>query len=73
MDKLQAKIGSEQRVLIDAITDEHIIARSQADAPEIDGLVYLPPNQILKVGDFSTVRITESDDYDLYGTPITQR
>jgi ribosomal protein S12 methylthiotransferase len=72
-DKLHAKIGSEQTVLIDAITDEHVIARSQADAPEIDGLVYLPPNKILKVGDFSTVRITDSDDYDLYGTPISQK
>lgn len=65
-DKLAAKIGSTQTVLIDNITEESIIARSKGDAPEIDGLVYLPPTPSIKVGDFVEVKITDSDDYDLY-------
>lgn len=66
-DKLQAKIGTRQTVLIDNITDEHIIARSMSDAPEIDGLVYLPLQDGISVGTRVDVTITDSDDYDLYG------
>ncbi|KTD74758.1 30S ribosomal protein S12 methylthiotransferase RimO [Legionella waltersii] len=65
--KLQNKIGSEQTVLVDEVNDEQIIARSKGDAPEIDGLVYLPPNQNIKAGAFVEVIIKDSDDYDLYG------
>jgi ribosomal protein S12 methylthiotransferase len=65
-ERLKEKIGSTQTVLIDAITDEHCIARSKSDAPEIDGLVYLPKNDSLKVGDFTDVTIVDNDDYDLY-------
>ena len=66
-DKPQAKIGTHQTVLIDRITDEHIIARSMSDAPEIDGLVYLPLTPEIAVGSLQKVLITDSDDYDLYG------
>ena len=66
-NKLEEKVGSVQTVLIDAITEEEVIARSKSDAPEIDGLVYLPLDAKLKVGDFVDVTITDSDDYDLYG------
>ncbi|WP_419419049.1 30S ribosomal protein S12 methylthiotransferase RimO [Legionella sp. D16C41] len=65
-EKLRDKIGTKQTVLIDEITPEQIIARSKSDAPEIDGLVYLPFYQELEVGDFVDVQITDSDDYDLY-------
>lgn len=65
--RLKAKIGSEQTVLVDTITDTQIIARSKADAPEIDGVVYLPVNPQIKQGDFLSVHITHSDAYDLYG------
>jgi ribosomal protein S12 methylthiotransferase len=65
--KLKEKIGSKQTVLIDNITSEHAIARSKADAPEIDGLVYLPVHKKLTVGSLIDVTITDSDDYDLYG------
>lgn len=65
-DKLAAKIGSKQTVLVDSITQEEIIARSHADAPEIDGLVYIPFNPSIRVGDLVDVRIKDSDDYDLY-------
>ena len=66
-DKLKAKIGTRQTVLIDSVTDEHIIARSMSDAPEIDGLVYLPLQDGISVGTRIDVTITDSDDYDLYG------
>lgn len=66
-NKLKEKIGTEQMVLIDEITDEQIIARSMSDAPEIDGLVYISPNKNARVGTLEKVIITDSDDYDLYG------
>ncbi|MDF1684120.1 MAG: 30S ribosomal protein S12 methylthiotransferase RimO [Legionellaceae bacterium] len=66
-DKLRNKIGSTQKVLIDAIDDDRVIARSTADAPEIDGLVYLPHDKKLIIGEFANAFITDSDDYDLYG------
>lgn len=66
-NKLKNKIGSTQTVLVDTITKEHIIARSKSDAPEIDGLVYLPPTPGITLGSFVDVTITDSDDYDLYG------
>lgn len=65
--RLQAKIGSQQTVLIDSITPEHIIGRSQADAPEIDGLVYIEPFDQAQIGSFAKVTITDADDYDLFG------
>ncbi|CDZ77375.1 Ribosomal protein S12 methylthiotransferase RimO [Legionella massiliensis] len=65
-EKLEDKIGSKQMVLIDEINDEQIIARSKSDAPEIDGLVFLPLDESVKVGDLVEVMITDSDDYDLY-------
>lgn len=65
-EKLQTKVGSRQTVLIDTITDEQIIARSKSDAPEIDGLVYLPMDGSLSVGSLVDVTIVDSDDYDLY-------
>jgi ribosomal protein S12 methylthiotransferase len=68
--RLAKKIGSIQTVLVDEITDEHIIARSKSDAPEIDGLVYLPRTDGIKMGDFVNVQVTDSDDYDLYAEQI---
>lgn len=65
--KLKAKIGSQQTVLIDAIRDDHVIGRGQGDAPEIDGLIYLPREPDSKVGTFVQATIVDSDDYDLFG------
>ncbi len=65
--KLENKIGTRQMVLIDNMTDEHIIARSMSDAPEIDGVVYLPLKKDIRVGTLTEVLITDNDDYDLYG------
>lgn len=66
-NRLQSKIGSTQQVLVDAVSDDGAIARSFADAPEIDGQVYIQDGQHLKAGDLVEVNITDADDYDLSG------
>ncbi|MBI2786000.1 MAG: 30S ribosomal protein S12 methylthiotransferase RimO [Legionella longbeachae] len=66
-NKLENKIGTTQTVLIDEVNSEQIVARSKSDAPEIDGLVILPPTPGIKVGSFAEVIVTDTDDYDLYG------
>ncbi len=68
--RLRAKIGSRQTVLVDAINADQIIARGKGDAPEIDGLIYLPPTPGIQVGTHVDVMITDSDDYDLYGSQV---
>lgn len=65
--KLQAKIGTKQTVIVDDLVENQIVARSKADAPEIDGLVYLPATKGIQPGSLIDVRITDSDDYDLFG------
>ncbi|MGD8925317.1 MAG: 30S ribosomal protein S12 methylthiotransferase RimO [Thioalkalispiraceae bacterium] len=65
--KLKQKIGTSMTVLVDAIEDDGtIIARSYADAPEIDGLVIVEPTDKAQVGEFLEVTITNSDEHDLY-------
>jgi ribosomal protein S12 methylthiotransferase len=66
--KLQAKIGKTLPVIIDEVDDEGAIGRSMADAPEIDGVVYLNEENQVKVGDIIQVNIEHSDEYDLWGT-----
>jgi len=65
--KLQAKIGQKLEVLVDETNAEGIVARSVADAPEIDGNVFLEPNPEVQAGDFIQVKIHDADEYDLYG------
>ncbi len=69
--KLQQKIGRELAVLVDAIEEDGPVARSYADAPEIDGLVFLNADAKVQVGDMVKVRITDADDYDLYAETIS--
>ena len=70
--RLKAKVGKTMRVLIDGIDKNEATARSSADAPEIDGVVYvkLPyePGRSFKVGEFIDVRITTSDAHDLWAS-----
>ena len=68
-EKLERKVGTVQRCLVDAIDGELAIARSMADAPEIDGLVQIQDGEAagLKPGDFCDVRIMGSDEHDLFG------
>ena len=67
---LAAKIGREMVVLVDAVDDEGTMARSSADAPEIDGLVMLNDFHDCEPGDFLRVRIVDADEHDLYAEPI---
>ena len=67
--KLQAKIGRTLDVIIDAVDEEGATGRSQADAPEIDGEVFLRDAGHLTVGDIVPVTIEDADDHDLYGVP----
>ena len=65
--RLKRKIGRTMQVLIDEVDEEGAIARSSADAPDIDGVVYINEGQDLQVGQFVNVRITDSDEHDLWG------
>ncbi len=64
--RLAAKVGKTLPILIDGMDDEGYIGRSQGDAPEIDGLVYVE-GEDLKAGDIVNVEIVDSDEYDLFG------
>ena len=68
--KLASKIGSVQRVLVDAVGESGAVARSAADAPEIDGLVYIEEHSDLHPGDFVDVRIDATDEHDMWGSVI---
>lgn len=70
--KLLQKIGQHIIVLVDKIEADKIIARSSADAPEIDGTVIIDKAWELDPGDFVEVKITAAHDYDLWGEPITE-
>ncbi len=65
-ERLARKVGKTLQVLVDEVDDEGAIARSSADAPEIDGLVYIENGQSLKVGEFASVRVTHTDAHDLW-------
>ena len=72
--KLQDKVGSMQTVLVDEINEledgtYQAIGRTKADAPEIDGVVYLEDAEGLAPGDFVEVEIYEADGHDLFGGP----
>ena len=63
---LAEKIGREITVLVDEVDEEGVIARSSADAPEIDGLVFVNDFFDAEPGDFLQVRVVDADEHDLY-------
>jgi ribosomal protein S12 methylthiotransferase len=63
--RLATRVGTRMRVLVDVVSDEGVIARSEADAPEIDGVVRVAGAKKLRPGDWADVEITSSDTYDL--------
>lgn len=65
--KLAQKVGKVMQVLIDEVDEEGAIGRSSADAPEIDGVVYLNGETSLIPGQMVNVTVTHSDEYDLWG------
>jgi ribosomal protein S12 methylthiotransferase len=68
--RLQRRVGRIETVLIDEVVEEGAVARSQSDAPEIDGQVFIDGATHLKVGDFVQVEIEEADEYDLWARLI---
>ncbi|MBU3903412.1 MAG: 30S ribosomal protein S12 methylthiotransferase RimO [Gammaproteobacteria bacterium] len=70
-EKLAKKVGQTMTVLVDDVDEQGSLARSSADAPEIDGLVYID-GEDLEVGEFVTVKITGSDEHDLHAEVVRE-
>jgi ribosomal protein S12 methylthiotransferase len=66
--KLKHKVGTRQQVIIDEVGPTIAKGRSKADAPEIDGAVYLSSRRPLRVGEIVTAKIERADEYDLHGS-----
>ena len=64
--RLAARVGRRMRVLVDSVDKSVAIARSEADAPEIDGVVRIRNAKSLRPGDWAEVEVTSSDAYDLH-------
>ncbi len=69
--RLQRRVGHIEQVIIDEVVAEGAVARSKADAPEIDGQVFIDGANHLQVGDLVSVEIEEVDDYDMWGRLLT--
>ncbi len=68
--RLQQRIGQQEHILIDEITEEGALGRSQREAPEVDGVIFLPNETTLTPGSFVNVEITDADEHDLTATVI---
>lgn len=68
--RLAAQKGRQLRVLVDTVDEEGAIARSYADAPEIDGVVYINDASTLQPGDWADVRVIDTDIHDLWAEKI---
>jgi ribosomal protein S12 methylthiotransferase len=69
--RLERRIGQTMTVLVDEISDDGTaLARSYADAPEIDGVVIIENSAGLEVGEFARMRITDAGDHDLWAERI---
>jgi ribosomal protein S12 methylthiotransferase len=66
--RLKRKVGTRQQVIVDDVGPTVAKGRSKADAPGIDGAVYLSSRRPLKVGEIVTARIERSGEYDLHGS-----
>ena len=70
-ENIKNKIGNEYEVLVEGIADsnKYYVGRSYMDAPDIDGIVYIPKarQNIIEIGSFVKVKIIETNDYDLVG------
>jgi ribosomal protein S12 methylthiotransferase len=66
--RLQRKIGTTLQALVDHVDKNGAVARTAADAPEIDGLLHISDGQKLKPGQLVNVRVKQADEHDLTGT-----
>ena len=69
-NKLSKKVGQTMQVIVDEIDNEGIIARSKADAPEIDGLVFIDSDKQYEAGTLLDVKITDSSEHDLFAVEV---
>jgi len=69
--KLQGMVGMEMDVLVEGRKGNYFTGRTEFDAPEIDGMVYIKSGRDLKPGDICRIRITSATFYDLYGEPLS--
>ncbi len=67
-EKLAEKVGSTIEIIIDEANEEVIIGRSAADAPEIDGLVYVETKEEIELGEIISAKVVKSDEYDLFAS-----
>jgi ribosomal protein S12 methylthiotransferase len=72
-DKLADKVGSTVQVLIDEAANNEYVGRSHADAPEIDGNVFVSSTRPLQAGDIVSVQIDSAAEYDLWGTVVNEQ
>ena len=68
--RLKRKVSTRQQVIIDEVGPSVSKGRSMADAPEIDGAVYVAGRRPLRVGEIATVKIERADEYDLHGVAV---
>ncbi len=66
-ERIQRRIGRTEQVLVDEVVEEGAVARSKADAPEIDGQVFIDGATHLQVGELVNVELEEADEHDLWG------
>ncbi|MBL3590289.1 MAG: 30S ribosomal protein S12 methylthiotransferase RimO [gamma proteobacterium endosymbiont of Lamellibrachia anaximandri] len=69
-ERLQQRVGKEMIVLVDEVNEKQVIARSAADAPEIDGRVVIPGSWELEPGDFIQVQVSGATAHDLKAEPV---
>ncbi len=68
----QAKIGQEFKVVIDRKEGNYFVGRTEFDSPDVDNEVLIDASQVyLKTGEFTTIRVTEAEDFDLYGEVVS--
>ncbi len=68
--RLKHKVGRNEQVIIDEVGPAIAKGRSKADAPQIDGTVFVASHRPLRVGEIATVKIDRADAYDLHGTAV---
>ena len=69
--KLERKVGTKVEVIVDQIDEDAAICRTKADAPEIDGNLFIDKNfSHLNPGDLLTVKVDEASEYDLWGAEV---
>ena len=68
----QERIGKEFKVIIDKVEGDYYIGRTEFDSPDVDNEVLIDATKFyLKTGEFTTVKITDAADFDLYGDVVT--